>query len=330
MPAYFDCGFSVREPSWHGQETLIDEYPRDWDHARELAGLTWEPTTAPVFVAGPHSGIGNVQVNGFHAITRDDTGELLSVASDSYSLISHSDMGQIIEAIVETDTKIKFETAGSVRDGRQVWALVRLDEPYQVPGDSSPTYPFLALLNAHDGSAACSATITDIRVVCWNTWSAADSQGESNGTRIAFRHTGNVQDRIAQAREALAAMRQSSEATRDMFQYLAQVPVRDDQVFDFTERFLPSPRDTGEQCSDRVHQNVLNARGTFDRLYTSSVTTDGVRGTAYGLLQTATEYLDHIRGFRNKDSHVGRTILRPERLKDRALHLLDEVVDIGA
>lgn len=326
MPAYFDCGFSVREPSWHGLENVIDEYPEDWDHARQLAGLTWEPTTAPVYVASAHSGIGNVQVPGFQAITRDDTGEVLAIPTDSYSLISHADMGEIIDGILGADANVKFETAGSVRGGRQVWALVRLDEPYQVPGDSSPTYPFLALLNAHDGSAACSATITDIRVVCWNTWSAADAQGERQGTRHVFRHTGNVQDRIAQAKEALAAMRVASDANRQLFEQLAQTPVTDDQVKTFTQLFLPSPSDRGEFASERVEDNVRQARATFDQLYTSSLTTDGIRGTAYGLLQASTEYLDHIRGFRSKDSHVGRTILRPEKLKQRALGLLDMVL----
>lgn len=326
MPAYFDTGFAVREPSWHGQETLLSDYPEDWDDARRAAGLMWEPTTAPIFIAGPHSGVGNIQVAGRQAIVRDDTGDLLHVASDSYSVITHADMGTIIDAVLDIDTNVRFETAGSVKGGAMVWALVRLDEPYQVPGDDSPTYPFMALLNAHDGSASCSLTMTDIRVVCWNTWQAADDQGERTGTRYVFRHTGNVQERIAAAKDALANLRTESAKTRALFEELAQVPVNADQVKTFTELFLPSPRDVGEQCSDRVAENVAQARGTFTRLYEQSLTTDGIRGNAYGLLQASTEYLDHIRGFRNRDSYVGRTILKPEALKVKALGLIREVV----
>lgn len=326
MPAYFDTGFAVRQPSWHAQETLLEDYPENWDDARRAAGLMWEPTTAPVFVAGPHSGIGNIQVPGRQAIVRDDTGAVLHVASDSYSVITHGDMGTILDAVLDSDSNIRFETAGSVKDGALVWALVRLDEPYQVPGDDTAIYPFMAMLNAHDGSAACSLTITDIRVVCWNTWQAADDQGERSGARHVFRHTGNVAERIADAKQALVNLRDASAKTRAMFTELAATPVNDDQVRLFTEMFLPSPRDFGEICSDRVAENVAQARATFTGLYDQSLTTDGIRGNAYGLLQASTEYLDHIRGFRNRDSYVGRTILRPEALKVKALGMIREVV----
>ncbi len=355
MPAYFDTGFSVRQPSWHGEETLLDEYPESWDEARRAAGLMWEPISVPAFglqeltmadimalapeakhlIAGIDYGAKPnpdavypiiVAEANYQRIVRDDTNATLAIPTDSYSLITHADMGHIIEAALQADTNVRFETAGSVRDGKQVWALVRLDEPYQVPGDDSPTYPFMAMLNAHDGSASCSLTFTDIRVVCWNTWSAADAQGERFGTRYVLRHTGDVQARIAEARKAFSSLRAESDATRQLFTELAGMPVRPDQVKTFTELFLPSPRDTGEVCTDRVQANVDQARATFDRLYTQGLTTDGIRESAYGLLMASTEYLDHIRGFRTRDSYVGRTILTPERAKLAALRMIREVV----
>jgi Domain of unknown function (DUF932) len=75
-----------------------------------------------------------------------------------------------------------------------------------------------------------------------------------------------------------------------------------------------------------VANNVARARGTFDRLYHESKTTESIRGNAYGLLQSATEYLDHVRRFRNSDSLMGRTLLRPEPFKARALDLIEDVV----
>jgi phage/plasmid-like protein (TIGR03299 family) len=357
MPAYFDCGFSVREPMWHGEGLVIDDYPEDWDEARRLAGLMWEPAPEPVFTQKTltRAELDNlvmdqvgfevidgevdmsdpnpdrkyrtmVKVEGHQAIVRDDTRDVLSVPTENYSVITHAQMGEIVEAVLDVDSNVKFETAGSCNGGRQVWALAYLDEPYTVPGDSSPTYPFLALLNSHDRSTSCSLTYTDVRVVCWNTWNAADAQGERDGTRFVFRHTGDVGDRITEAKSALARLREDSKRTRELFEQLAQQPVDGTQVKTFTELFLPSPRDVGEQCSDRVHGNVVTARRTFDRLYSQSMTTEGVRGTAYGLLQASTEYLDHIRRFKNKDSLMGRTLLRPEALKTRALGLIEEVV----
>jgi phage/plasmid-like protein (TIGR03299 family) len=355
MPDFFESGFSVRTPSWHKRESVLDEYPENWDDARRAAGLMWEPTYATAWgerllteaqiAALPPDQVRRIVTEGLPAqyrrpdakvpvmvaepenrrIVRDDTGETLAVMADSYSLITHAQMGELIEAFLDTDGNVKFETAGSVRDGKQVWALVRLDEPYQVPGDPSATYPYLAMLNAHDGSASCSMTCTDVRVVCWNTWTRADQQGKANGTRLVLRHSGNITERLAQVKDGIRAMRTEAARNRELFTQLAQVPVRTEQVMDFTERFLPSPRENGEVCTDRVHENVVRARGTFGRLYEQSETTEGVRGTAYGLLMASTEYLDHIRVARTDDSYLGRTILRPERAKEAALALIGEV-----
>jgi phage/plasmid-like protein (TIGR03299 family) len=322
---------------WHGQGNVLEDYPTDWDDARQKAGLLWEPRPEPVFTLKPattaelpegayavDAGM-FVPATGHQAIVRDDTSEVLAVPSDSYSLITHRDMGEIIEAVLEADSAVRFETAGSCRGGRQVWALAYLDEPYNVPGDDSAIYPFLALLNSHDGSASCQLTYTDVRVVCWNTWNAAAEQGERAGTRYVFRHTGDTAAKIAEAKTALGQLREDSRRTQELFLALAQTPVDDSQVKTFAELFLPSPRDVGELCTDRVHANVTKARGTFERLYGEAETTEGIRGTAYGLLQASTEYLDHVRGFRTRDSYLGRTLLKPEALKARALNLIHEV-----
>jgi phage/plasmid-like protein (TIGR03299 family) len=322
MTAYFDCGFSVRQPAWHGEATILDEYPETWDEARMAAGLMWEPAEQKLYVPGPEGTF--VPVDGFKAITRDDTGEVLATTTDTFSLITHAMMGEIIEAVIG-EANVKFETAGSLRSGKSVWALVRLDEPYTVPGDDSPIYPFLALLNPHDGTGACKATFTDVRVICWNTWQAAEQRAERDGTSFSFRHVGTPADRIAEAKGALAQLRDNSRAQADTFAALAKVPVNDEQVLTFTELFLPSPRDTGELCSDRVQANVDHARGVFRRLYDESVTTEGIRGSAYGLLQASTEYLDHVRRFQTRDTYVGRTVLRAEPLKAKALALIGEV-----
>jgi phage/plasmid-like protein (TIGR03299 family) len=325
MPAYFDYGFSVREPMWHGEGLVLDAYPADWDEARKLAGLEWEPVPAPVFVAGPHSGIGNVKVDGFQAVARSDNGQVLSVPSSGYSVINHADMGEIIDSVLDADGNVKFETAGSCREGRQVWALAHLDEPWQVPGDESVHLPFLSLLNSHDGSAACKLVFTQVRVVCWNTFQAASADGDRTGQQFTFRHTGNTAEKIQAAKEALAALRSEAEETRQMFTQLAQTPVLEAQIASFTELFLPSPRDVGEQCSDRVHANVMAARGAFQTLHDASPTMDGIRGSAYGLFQASTEYLDHVRQFRTRDTYMGRTLLSPERLKAKSLKLIEAV-----
>jgi phage/plasmid-like protein (TIGR03299 family) len=355
MPAYFDCGFSVREPMWHGQGNVLEAYPENWDDARLAAGLMWEPTEVPLFVkAGgiiPVGGVdhgrdyedptidevetedmgdGYLKLSSFKAIARDDTGEVLSVPTGGYSVISHALMGEILDAVLDADGAVKFETAGSCRGGRQVWAVAYLDEPFTIPGDDTETFPFLAMLNSHDGSAACKVTYTNTRVVCWNTFQMASAEGDKSGAQYVFRHQGNATERIVAAKEALAGLRSEAAAYREFATELAATPIDAHAVKTFTEAFIVHPAEHGEFVSDRVDSNIKAARASFSKLYNESMTTETIRGTAYGLLQASTEYLDHVRVARSRDTYMGRTLLRSEPMKMRAVSLVREVAGIGA
>ena len=52
-------------------------------------------------------------------------------------------MGEIVEAVL-AQPNVKWETAGVLDRVRSVWCLALLDEPIRLPGDASPTLPYLA------------------------------------------------------------------------------------------------------------------------------------------------------------------------------------------
>lgn len=339
MPAYFDTGFSVREPMWHDAEGkwTIDDYPVDWDDARVKAGLLWEPELVPCYtqvrpdptqpmpddVLMRNDGSATLfrPLEDHQVVVRDDTKAVLGVVSDQFGLVYHSVMGEILEAILG-QPNVKFETAGSCKGGAQVWALAYLDEPYTLPGDNTETYPFVALLNSHDGSGACKVTRTQIRVVCWNTYQAASMQGERTGMQFTFRHAGDVQGRIDEAIEALAGARTEAAEWTALATELFGMKVDKVMFNHFLADFIPEP--PAEVVSDRVRGNIDRARKVFSHLYLDSVTTEAHRGTALGLIDASVEYLDHVRGYRNRDTLLGRTLLRTEPMKARALTLVRE------
>ena len=49
MPANIESMFSVRQMPWHREGTIVQDYPDTWTQARTLAGLDWDPVTAPVY-----------------------------------------------------------------------------------------------------------------------------------------------------------------------------------------------------------------------------------------------------------------------------------------
>jgi phage/plasmid-like protein (TIGR03299 family) len=320
MSDYFESGFTVREPAWHGKGKVADRYPADWDEAREWAGLTWEPELQPVY--GRDDDGTYAELADFRRVVRSDTHATLAVRSDSYTLIDHKAMGEIVEAILE-QPNVKYETAGSVHGGKKVWALAYLDEPVTIPGDNSVTLPFLSLTNHHDGTGGCRAASTSVKIVCANTFSAAESEGERNNTIFTFRHSANWRDRVEEARDVIRGVRADFDRYVKTAEELLGVAVTPTQKEVFVTRFIPAPPDG--LVSDRVMRNVEEAR-TAVRTILASPTSDGIGDTAWGLVQAAGEYLDHYRRYRSMDSYFQRQLLRPEPLKTKAISLVREVV----
>jgi Domain of unknown function (DUF932) len=88
-----------------------------------------------------------------------------------------------------------------------VWCLALLDEPVAFPGDDSPTLPYLAITNRHDGTAACALRATAVRIVCANTFRAAELEGERTGATFSFIHKSSWRSRIEEARQAVTGAR---------------------------------------------------------------------------------------------------------------------------
>jgi phage/plasmid-like protein (TIGR03299 family) len=325
MPANVESMFSVRQMPWHREGTVIDDYPGDWDEARRLAGLDWDPVSSDVYaVSGinPDGSVAYESVEGWKCISRSDNGTVLSINKDSYTVIDHGEMGEIVEAVL-AQPNVKWETAGVLDDGRAVWCLALLDEPVTFPGDDSPTLPYLAITNRHDGTAACALRATAVRIVCANTFRAAELEGERTGATFSFIHRSSWRTRIEEARRAVTGARTEIRRYQELASELLAIPITLKQRELFVTEFIPKPPDG--LVTDRVARNVEEARQAL-RLIFESKTTEQVSDTAYGLMQAAGEYLDHVRNARSWETRLNRTLIRPEPLKHRALSLIREVV----
>lgn len=349
MPANVDSMFSVRIAPWHREGIILPDYPGTWNEARVLAGLDWEPIEEPVYrklgvkefkvpqlelygMDGEEpiykvKQYDSVEVNDMETnpndkhIVRSDNGKVLSVVSNGYTLIDHASMGEIIEAVLG-QTNVKWETAGSLNGGNAVWVLVKLDEPIELPGDNSLTYPYLAITNRHDGTGACALRTTAVRIVCQNTFNMAEMEGQRHGATYAFRHSTKWRDRIVEAREAVTGARKEMQAWKNLATELLGVPVTAGQRELFVTAFIPEPPQG--LATERVLGNIHAAQNMLRALFLSP-TNEPVINTAYGLVQAAGEYLDHVRTARTWETRLGRNLMKPEPLKRKAMKLALEV-----
>uniref|UniRef100_A0A6M3L7S0 DUF932 domain-containing protein n=1 Tax=viral metagenome TaxID=1070528 RepID=A0A6M3L7S0_9ZZZZ len=311
MPAEFVSGYCVREPAWHGLATVIDHYPGR-EEAMRLAGHNWTVSKQPIYLPSLNC------VDGWKAITRDDTSQVLAVVRSSYTPIQNGALWDIIDALVQ-QPNVKYETAGVLRGGATLWVLARLDEPYVVPGDNTPTFPYIFAGTSHDGSRATECGALAVRIVCWNTYQAGAEQSRRAGTYFKFRHTANVMERIEDAREALAGVRSQFAEFKEMVSELAQLPVKRPGVELFVRTFIPDPElDSGtERTMNWIEEQRLTLRSMIEN---GRTVPDAHRQTAYGLYCAGIEFLDHERRYRSNETYFRRTV-EPSRLKTKVVEL---------
>lgn len=333
--------FTVRDPAWHGLGEVLPGYPTR-EEAQKIAH-PWEPVTEPVYRKVPvivHKKFncsldcaipdhfeerhGYKEITESRLVARSDDSQPLGVVSDTFTVVSNNDLWDIAEAIEGNDpSQVRYETAGSLKNGRKVWVLIRLNAPLLVPGDPhGETIPYYALQNSHDGSGSCRGQSLMTRIVCDNTSQIADMEAQARGTEFVFRHTKSIADRIEDAKQALAGWRASVDAYQDFVTHLAETPVSTEQVDLFVERFIPEP--PPHMASDRVMANVAEARQAIHDIL-ESVTCDGINRTAHGLVQAAIEYSEHHRRARSAETRFQRAYLDRSTIVADAVALAQKV-----
>jgi phage/plasmid-like protein (TIGR03299 family) len=324
-----DQMFSVRIAPWHmgtgTNVTLLPDHPSK-EQVLEYAGLDWTVDTQDVYRQLVREGQPDsyLELPGWKMLVRSDTQDILHVAKDSYEVLDNHVGAELFELLLG-EANVKFETGGSTRNGAVCYLTAKVDEDLTINGDDSPTFPYLVVTWAHNGTAAMVARATNVRVVCQNTISASEAEAERTGRQFTFRHTKNVKARIEDAKEALRGARDDAKVFQELANELAKVTVTKEQKEDFVTRLLPAPA-TDVVISERVVNNITDARDSVRALFTGPTIPDAHKDTAYGLLLAGTEYLDHLRGARNSDTYLGRTLLKDSRYKARLVPMIREVV----
>lgn len=323
MPAYFDEGFSVRQPMWHGLGVVLDEYPGR-DQAMRLAGHDFKVAEKSVIVGGSKAPGWKALVKEMPRELREEDathGALLNITKDSYGVVQNDVGWDIVDALVGEGAQ--YETGLTLKGGAVCSVLAWLPEPATVPGDDSEILPWVNVSWSHDGSSAINARATSIRTVCWNTQSASEAQGKRLGTDFTFRHTKKVMDRIEDAKLAIQGVRDAHEVYMTLARELADMPVTDSQRELFVTSFIPMPPEA--LISERVMANVEQGRASLRGLFDGPSIPDAHRNTGYGLHLAGGEFLDHLRGARSPETRFGRSLLRNEPAKAKLTRLIREV-----
>ena len=188
--------FSVRMHMWHQLGNIVETPPRTVDEALELAGCNFN--VYPVDLFTEHG----TRLPDNKAIVRGDTGRVLGVVGNRYMPVQNRDAFLVLQPLIESGLAT-WETGGSLREGRDVWGLIKFNFDDQSFGDffkEQGLLPYAVVSNNHSGKKALTLMETIIRIVCANTLGAAHSAANyAGGKAIDIRHTQNAETRLIEA-----------------------------------------------------------------------------------------------------------------------------------
>ena len=225
MAANVESMFYTREKPWHGLGIMVAEAPNSKDALR-LAGLNWKVLQEPVYTENKEL------IQGYKANVRNSARKVLGVVTDRYKVIQNEEAFAFTDALLGEG--VRYETAGSLQEGRRVWMLARLPREFIIGGERIS--PYMVFSNTHDGSGAVKTALTPIRVVCNNTLNLALRTAKRSWSMI---HTGDISGKIEEAKNTLLLADEYMTALGQEFENLRKIKLSERQVQDYIKILLP-------------------------------------------------------------------------------------------
>lgn len=324
MPADVETMAYVGETPWHSLGNKV-HHGVSIERMMIEAGLEWEVHTRPVLFQ-PFSGLGDPtalteteRLKGrelwrdtkHRVMFRNSDNHVLDIVGPEYIPVQNSQVLEFFREYVDAGD-MELETAGSLQQGRYVWALAKMKAGFTLLGDDKVDgYIFLA--NPHQYGKGYIVKFTTVRIVCSNTLMMALGGG---GAEFKMWHTREFNKELQdEAKRRLGIARERLESFHEDADELARRHMSVEQATAAIARvFAPKlEKEPLEKQSPTVKRiiDLYNGRAYGANLVSSN-------GTAWGVLNAATQYLDHEYG-KSADARITNAWLGEGDTKKRRL-----------
>lgn len=310
----------VGETPWHGLgNQLSPNQPLEvW---AQQAGMDWRIESSDVsYMAQNQRGQSIIMpFEEQRVLYRSDTHAPLSVVSQRYQEVQPKEILEFYRDLTE-QSGFELETAGVLKGGKKFWALARTGQSTALKGkDVSNGYILLA--SACDGTLATTAQFTSIRVVCNNTLAIALKGATASSGVVKVPHSTKF-DAEKVKQQLGVSVRTWDDHMYEMKQ-LSQRKVNQqeakayfDAVFNNSTMSINDPEENIIQFYRQVASNPPQQNKTEPNGRAMTKALDMFNGqgrgadlssakdTAYGLLCSITEFVDHERRAMSTDHRL--------------------------
>ena len=307
MPANVESMFYVRQAPWHGLGVRVEEAPSSQEALR-LSGLDWQVIQQPIAT------VDGTPIPGYRANLRDTDHQVLGVVTDRYRVVQNGEAFAFTDGLLGEG--VKYETAGSLQNGRKIWLLAKLPDKYIIEGDQID--PYLVFSNSHDGSGSIKVAMTPIRVVCQNTLNLALSSAKRVWSTI---HVGDLAGKMTEAHNTLLLAEKYMGQLGLEFSRLSKVKLSDQKVLQYIDQLLP----LDDQPTQIHRKNVIRIREDMKQRYFDAPDLQHVGKNAYRLLNAVSDFATHAKPLRETASYrenLFAKTMEGNPLMDRAYQLV--------
>lgn len=293
---------------WHKLGTVIDDDGAKSADALELAGLNWTVEKVPLAQEiGEDEETGEMvydTIEGWFSVQRSSDLKSVGVVKGRYNPLDNIDAFQLGDDLLDA-SGAHWITAGSLKGGKQVWMMAKLPESIYIAGmEDEAIQPYIMVSNSHDGTRAVEATVTPIRVVCNNTFTAALSSAKRT---FKIRHTKNMSGRINEAKKALDITHAYMAELEALGTDLVNQSFTNAEFDAFLESLVPTA-DLEKQALTKAQ----NKQEMIKEIWTNKPDLQNIKNTRWGALQSVIDYHDHHitgRGDNKAEKRMSRILM---------------------
>jgi len=294
---------------WHGLGVEVDANLTPLE-MQKAAQLDWTVSKRPSYTLDApewSDDVGLIQAENTFHIVRDSDNRILSHYGRDYVPIQNEDVFKFFKRFTEAG-HMTMETAGSLKDGGEIWGLAKISEDFELAGDDL-IKGYLLINQPHIVGRSMTIKLTPIRVVCNNTLTMALGMGGSASFRMP--HVREFGDDVIQAaEEALGLSATAMTDFRNNSTLLSKTKAKHSDVLDYVgEIYQPL------MIAEYRKEQQLRAEGkaigmqeplkeklnkfpslVIDALEQSpGANLKSARGTWWGALNAVTYVEDHLR-----------------------------------
>lgn len=287
----------VGQEPWHGLGSQLSPKQPIEVWTRE-AGMNWTIESADVRYVAAGEGLGSIHAfPDQRVLYRSDTKMPLSVVSKRFNVVQPREILEFYRDLTEAGG-FELETAGVLKEGRKFWALAKTGQSVSLKGRDRVN-GYLLLATACDGTLATTAQFTSIRVVCNNTLTIA--LGDSSGA-IKVGHRSQFD--AAAVKRQLGIQVAAWDSFMARIKALAECKVSDAAAEAFFRKILTYPTSSPEASMIGLNERGLKAVQGLYAGQGKGANLASASGSAWGALNSVTEYVDHHRRARSDDHRL--------------------------